>query len=580
MQETLDQLITSLQLQQATIQDQRDMQLQQQRALIQVSSTLADLSAQIHADQTGGPGHSVSAAVAPPPLPLTPALAGLAPPPLYDGNPKKCRSFITQCRLILRLQAAHLPDDETAVAYIITRLTGRALEWVTPLVERRDPVCLSVPAFLDRLQTVFQGETGRRASLLRLMSLRQGNRSVSDYAIEFRTLASDSEWTDAALPVAFYQGLREAVKDEMVNRDWGTTLDRIITLATSIDRRLAERGRERRNHAPFPSAPTARWPDAPTTPPPLDVDEPMQLGRARLPCSPVQGSLVSTKASPCSTTRCLFPITICWRTPKPGRYEGQALVDSGAAMNLIDIDLATQLQLPVTRCNPPRAVRGLDGSPLGSGRVLFQTKPLLICLGPNHIETMTFYLTTTPHDPIVLCYPWLTAHEPHIDWTTGTIKQWGRQCVRHNPRHATAANHSCPQNVAMGRLGHTPQPKPCPQKRGPFRVPRRIGPVSYLRQAHPSPLQPPQSPPPSPQRRNGSPTHTLIYRARQVPGLRGGALSWPTRLQPARGRLTSLGDDDPEEEMEAGGGKYKSEVTPRRHTRSLNELYEFTRQRR
>uniref|UniRef100_A0AAY4BLJ6 DUF4939 domain-containing protein n=1 Tax=Denticeps clupeoides TaxID=299321 RepID=A0AAY4BLJ6_9TELE len=98
---------------------------------------------QIHAlqSQPGGPGHSVSAA--PPPLPLTSALAGL-------------------CRLILRLQAAHLPDDETAVAYIITRLTGRALEWVTPLVERRDPVCLSVPAFLDRLQTVFQGETGNR----------------------------------------------------------------------------------------------------------------------------------------------------------------------------------------------------------------------------------------------------------------------------------------------------------------------------------------------------------------------------------------------------------------------------------
>uniref|UniRef100_A0AAY4CWA6 DUF4939 domain-containing protein n=1 Tax=Denticeps clupeoides TaxID=299321 RepID=A0AAY4CWA6_9TELE len=173
MQETLDQLITSLQLQQATIQDQRDMQLQQQHALIQVSSTLAGLSAQIQAlqSQPGGPGHLVSAAAAPPPLPLTSALAGLAPPPLYDGNPKKCRGFITQCRLILRLQAAHLPDDETAVAYIITRLTGRALEWVTPLVERRDPVCLSVPAFLDRLQTVFQGETGRRAASLRYRTI-------------------------------------------------------------------------------------------------------------------------------------------------------------------------------------------------------------------------------------------------------------------------------------------------------------------------------------------------------------------------------------------------------------------------
>uniref|UniRef100_A0AAY4CJZ9 DUF4939 domain-containing protein n=1 Tax=Denticeps clupeoides TaxID=299321 RepID=A0AAY4CJZ9_9TELE len=76
------------------------------------------------------------------------------PLPLYDGDSKSCRGFITQ--------SAHLPDEETAVAYIITRLTGRALEWVTPLVERRDPICLSVPAFLDRFQTVFQGETGRR----------------------------------------------------------------------------------------------------------------------------------------------------------------------------------------------------------------------------------------------------------------------------------------------------------------------------------------------------------------------------------------------------------------------------------
>uniref|UniRef100_A0AAY4E1F5 DUF4939 domain-containing protein n=1 Tax=Denticeps clupeoides TaxID=299321 RepID=A0AAY4E1F5_9TELE len=135
----------------SAIQDQRDMQLQQQHALIQVSSTLADLSAQIQAlqSQPGGPGHLVCAATAPPPLPLTSALAGLAPPPLYDGNPKKCRGFITQCRLILRLQAAHLPDDETAVAYIITRLTGRALEWVTPLVERRDPVCLSSGGWME-----------------------------------------------------------------------------------------------------------------------------------------------------------------------------------------------------------------------------------------------------------------------------------------------------------------------------------------------------------------------------------------------------------------------------------------------
>uniref|UniRef100_A0AAY4CF78 Retrotransposon gag domain-containing protein n=1 Tax=Denticeps clupeoides TaxID=299321 RepID=A0AAY4CF78_9TELE len=197
MQETLGQLTAFLQLQHIAIQDHQDTQLQQQRALLQVSSALADLSAHVHSlqSQPSCPGPAVAT-----PESRMSTLAGLAPPPLYDGDSKSCRGFITQCRLLLRLQAAHLPDEETAVAYIITRLTGRALDWVTPLVERRDPICLSVPAFLDRLQTVFQGETGRRASSLRLLSLRQGNRSVSDYAIEFRTLASDSGWTDGHAP--------------------------------------------------------------------------------------------------------------------------------------------------------------------------------------------------------------------------------------------------------------------------------------------------------------------------------------------------------------------------------------------
>uniref|UniRef100_A0AAY4DCC8 ribonuclease H n=1 Tax=Denticeps clupeoides TaxID=299321 RepID=A0AAY4DCC8_9TELE len=288
----------------------------------------------------------------------------------------------------------------------------------------------------------------------------------------------------------------------MVNRDWGTTLDSIITLATSIDRRHAERDQERRSHAPFHCAPAARLHDAPRAPPPRRSYEPMQMSRARPPLTPqerkrreeqrrcyycgepnhlsavcpnrrikphpsgknprfpeVWSPLARTKAIPRATTRCSLPIIVCWNKPRPGHHQGRALVDSGAAMNLIDVDLATRLQLPVSRCDPPRAVMGLDGSPLGSGRILFQTKPLLICLEPNHVETVTFYLTTTPHDPIVLGYPWLTTHEPHIDWTTGTIKQWGRQCIHH--QQATPPNRSGPTHVATVRLCHAPQPMPC-----------------------------------------------------------------------------------------------------------------------
>lgn len=37
------------------------------------------------------------------------------------------------------------------------------------------------------------------------MSLRQGRKSVLDYAIEFRTLAADSRWNETALNDAFFK---------------------------------------------------------------------------------------------------------------------------------------------------------------------------------------------------------------------------------------------------------------------------------------------------------------------------------------------------------------------------------------
>ena len=53
----------------------------------------------------------------------------------------------------------------------------------------------------------------------RLASLRQGSRSVADYAIEFRSLAAESDWDDAALRATFYRGLADNIKDELASRD-------------------------------------------------------------------------------------------------------------------------------------------------------------------------------------------------------------------------------------------------------------------------------------------------------------------------------------------------------------------------
>lgn len=111
----------------------------------------------------------------------------------------------------------------------------------------------------------------------RLLNLRQGQQSVSDFAIDFRTLAAESRWENSALMTTFYHGLNDIIKDELVNRDWGTTLEGLIDLAAQLDRRMRERQLEksfRRSNVYRPRvSPHPLFPLGP-----VSEDEPMQLG--------------------------------------------------------------------------------------------------------------------------------------------------------------------------------------------------------------------------------------------------------------------------------------------------------------
>ena len=103
---------------------------------------------------------------------------------------------------------------------------------------------------------------------------------------------------------------------------------------------------------------------------------------------------------------------LTWGSLKGAQVGLQALVDSGAAVNLMDQTLARQLQVPITRCEAPRAVQALDGRPLGSGRLEFCTRPLQMLTLDTHLES---FLIDTPQDPLVLGYPWLITHQPSLD---------------------------------------------------------------------------------------------------------------------------------------------------------------------
>ena len=82
-----------------------------------------------------------------------------------------------------------------------------------------------------------------------MMEMKQGNRTVTDFAIDFRARARESQWNTAALCKAFVFRLEDYIKDEMVSHKLPAILDGLIELATRIDLHIRFRQRGRRGES-------------------------------------------------------------------------------------------------------------------------------------------------------------------------------------------------------------------------------------------------------------------------------------------------------------------------------------------
>ncbi len=114
-----------------------------------------------------------------------------------------------------------------------------------------------------------------------LAELRQGDRSITDYSIEFRTLAAECRWNLEAQWDMFFHGLADYVKDEIYTLELPTSLDGLVSLAIRVDARLQQRNQRARRasavnrldhlHVPYCDADVG-----------FSEPEPMQMGRSRL----------------------------------------------------------------------------------------------------------------------------------------------------------------------------------------------------------------------------------------------------------------------------------------------------------
>ncbi len=78
-------------------------------------------------------------------------------------------------------------------------LTGQAAAWSLAISAQQSDLLTDYQAFSGEMKRVFDHPVKGRQAEGHLLDLQQGNQSVSHYAINFRILAAESGWGDAAL---------------------------------------------------------------------------------------------------------------------------------------------------------------------------------------------------------------------------------------------------------------------------------------------------------------------------------------------------------------------------------------------
>ena len=167
-------------------------------------------------------------------------------PNKFDGTRSKFRGFVNQIRLITTLQPDRYPTEEARVGLVGTLLTGQALSCFAPLFEKRSAILSNFETFIEAFVETFGEHDNVRWTTTKIRSLRQGVRSASVYASNFRQLASDINWDEEALVNQFYWGLRDDVKDLLLTLPDLQTLNEAISQAVRCDNRLFQRRQDQR----------------------------------------------------------------------------------------------------------------------------------------------------------------------------------------------------------------------------------------------------------------------------------------------------------------------------------------------
>ncbi|KAL0150361.1 hypothetical protein M9458_054363 [Cirrhinus mrigala] len=175
------------------------------------------------------------------PGPVGPSISGspMAMPATYAGEAAECSGFLLQINLFIQMQPQLFPLENAKVAFLISLLTGKALQWAKAIWDSENPIIHSYEQFTTHFSKVFSTTTGPLSTSDQHFRLQQGTASVNDYTLHFRTLAVASGWNETALLGAYRQGLNPDIRTAMALYDDSIGLESFLQRTTRVSQCLA-----------------------------------------------------------------------------------------------------------------------------------------------------------------------------------------------------------------------------------------------------------------------------------------------------------------------------------------------------
>jgi len=234
----------------------------------------------------------------PPPMPRK---VSFALPDKFNGSAEQCKGFIRQVEIFFMHQGSDFDSDKKKCAFLMSLLTGKAIEWAAAVWETDRLFQTSYPYFIKQLRDVFEYPAGGKDVSTRLIQLTQGRKSAAEYAIEFRTLAAQSGWNDVSLKALFRRSLNMELQAELACKGEEHSFPEYVTLAIKIDNLMRTHRPQSKLTKPMHTSQTTQISDSSHANDHASP-EPMQLGVTRLSTDERSRRLIQNLCFYCGNT--------------------------------------------------------------------------------------------------------------------------------------------------------------------------------------------------------------------------------------------------------------------------------------